>query len=51
MQYSTREVLKHTLDKIYSQTHSFSLLKELSDVDTIEDLSSYPQLLEIVKIK
>lgn len=51
MQYSTREVLKHTLDKIYSQTHSFSLLKELRDVDTIEDLSSYPQLLEIVKIK
>lgn len=44
MQYSTSLVLKQTLDKIRSYNDSVSLLKVLSDIDTIEDLERYPQL-------
>ena len=51
MEYSHEEVAKQTLDKIRLNNHSIALLKELSDVDTVEDLDNYPQLSELVKAK
>jgi len=50
IQYSHADVAKHTIEKIRSNKHSVSLLKELSDVDTIADLDNYPQLAKLAKV-
>ncbi|NNC84593.1 MAG: glycosyltransferase [Bacteroidia bacterium] len=48
MQYSHADVAKQTIEKIQSNNHSYSLLKELNDIDTVEDLEKYPDFTELV---
>ncbi|NNC96107.1 MAG: glycosyltransferase [Chitinophagales bacterium] len=46
IEWSTESVLEKTIDKLKANQHEYLLLQELSDVDTLEDLKKYKELLK-----